>query len=121
MCDHFFRWNSLSLFSIPGQECSFARLYLFRAVKLTSRSTCDGESTSLFRKECCWRLEAGSTSKSASIELRLSVSEDSRILLHIHCVQSHSHHVAQNGRRAVMDNLTQAYNLLQLKSHVTIS
>lgn len=61
-----------------GTGSIYARLYLFSAVKLTRRSMCDGESTSLFLKECCWKLDAGSTSKSASIELRLSVSEYSR-------------------------------------------
>lgn len=47
-------------------------LYLWRAVKLTSRSTCDRASTSLFLTEWSWSPDAGTTSKSDSKELSAS-------------------------------------------------
>lgn len=47
-------------------------LYLWRALKLTSRSRWDWVWTSLFLTECSCRLDTDSTSKSDSMELRSS-------------------------------------------------
>lgn len=56
------------------RECYvlICQLYLWSAVKLTSRSTRDRTSTSLFLTEWSWRSDAGTTSKSDSMELSAS-------------------------------------------------